>query len=754
MALLPKNNKYNWNFENIGGSSRVRITSGQDIAHLAELDPKLWTVLSCPIKGLEINEKSLSYMDIDGDEKIRVNDIVAVSKWITGALKNPDNLLQESDHIALCELNQDNSVGNKIYKAAKQILENLGKDTETISLTDTQDIVAIFAQTRFNGDGVITEATPEDADEKAVVADIVKTLGGVKDRSGVLGANTELIENFYKALEAYVAWKQAEVPAPFGADTDKAIATYQALDAKVKDFFLRSQLAGYSPASTATLDVQNARIEAISGDNLTAKTDEIATYPLVRITGQPEIDLNAPVNPAWASQFNFLKAIAFPKDATVLTEADWSAIGAQFAAYLGWKNSKAGAAVEALGLETIEKHLQQNKKAALLCLVEQDLALKEEAENIELVDRFLHIHKDFYRLLRNFITFHDFYDKDRKVQAIFQSGTLIVDQRACRFCMQVADTGKHSGMAAASGMYLIYCDCTRKNFAGKLQIVAAMTVGNIGDISVGKNAIYYDNDGQEWDAVITKIIDNPISLGQAFWSPYRRLATLIENLINKNASDKDAKIMKEMNDKINAAPATLPASKDADGAAAAAPPFDIAKFAGIFAAIGMAFGMIASAVANLVKGFVSLTWWQVIIVFVGLLLAISGPAMVMAWLKLRRRNLAPLLNANGWAINAASKISIPFGETLTDQAHFPKLKLKDPYKKKGMAPWKKWSLSGLTLLVVLAVMWLCNLFAWAQLPSPLPWFAKEEVAEECILEETTLESAEEACCTGETTGTL
>jgi hypothetical protein len=754
MALLPKNNKYNWNFENIGGSSRVRITSGQDIAHLAELDPKLWTVLSCPIKGLEINEKSLSYIDIDGDEKIRVNDIVAVSKWITGALKNPDSLLQESDHIALCELNQDNSVGNKIYKAAKQILENLGKDTETISLTDTQDIVAIFAQTRFNGDGVITEATPEDADEKAVVADIVKTLGGVNDRSGVLGANTELIENFYKALEAYVAWKQAEVPAPFGADTDKAIATYQALDAKVKDFFLRSQLAGYSPASTATLDVQNARIEAISGDNLTAKTDEIATYPLVRITGQPEIDLNAPVNPAWASQFNFLKAIAFPKDATVLTESDWSAIGAQFAAYLGWKNSKAGAAVEALGLETIEKHLQQNKKAALLCLVEQDLALKEEAENIELVDRFLHIHKDFYRLLRNFITFHDFYDKDKKVQAIFQSGTLIVDQRACRFCMQVADTGKHSGMAAASGMYLIYCDCTRKNFAGKLQIVAAMTVGNIGDISVGKNAIYYDNDGQEWDAVITKIIDNPISLGQAFWSPYRRLATLIENLINKNASDKDAKIMKEMNDKINAAPAALPASKDADGAAAAAPPFDIAKFAGIFAAIGMAFGMIASAVASLVKGFVSLTWWQVIIVFVGLLLAISGPAMVMAWLKLRRRNLAPLLNANGWAINAASKISIPFGETLTDQAHFPKLKLKDPYKKKGLAPWKKWTISGASLLIVLAILWLCNLFAWAQLPSPLPWFAKEEVAEECILEETTLESAEEACCTGETTGTL
>ena len=63
--------------------------------------------------------------------------------------------------------------------------------------------------------------------------------------------------------------------------------------------------------------------------------------------------------------------------------------------------------------------------------------------------------------------------------------------------------------------------------------------------------------------------------------------------------------------------------------------------------------------------------------------------MVMAWMKLRRRNIAPLLNANGWAVNAASKISIPFGETLTDVAKYPKLRLKDPYAKTGMKLWQK-----------------------------------------------------------------
>ena len=130
------NNKYKWEFENIGGSSRVKIRNGQDIAHLAELDPKMWTVLSCPVKGLEIDEKSLAYMDTDGDGKIRVNDVIATANWATGALKNADMLLEGVDNIDIEQLNQENEAGKKLYASAKQILENLGKDGSVISLAD------------------------------------------------------------------------------------------------------------------------------------------------------------------------------------------------------------------------------------------------------------------------------------------------------------------------------------------------------------------------------------------------------------------------------------------------------------------------------------------------------------------------------------------------------------------------------------------------------------------------------------------
>ena len=717
MALIKKEQKYKWEFCNIGGTSRVKISKGEDIAHLAQLDKKMWTVHSCPIKGLEINEKSLAYIDCDSDGKIRVNDVICVSQWITGLLKNADLLLEGKDSINIDEINTGNEAGEKLYKAAQQILGNLGKEGMEISLADTADIAAIFAKTRFNGDGVIIAGSTDNQEEADTITAATTATGGTMDRSGQQGVTAAQIEQFYADLQAYSDWCAAAVPAPFGDKTAAAIEAYNALDAKIKDFFMRSKLAAFSPDSTSSLDVQTSRIEAISGENLQGKQEEIAAYPIARVTGKAEIDLTAPVNPAWADKFNTIKGIVIDPSKTSLTEDDWNAIGAQFAAYNAWATSKAGAAVEPLGIDTVNSMLKKNLKGALLELVEKDAALKEEADNIEMVDKFLHILKDFYRLLKNFITFQDFYTKDKKISAIFQSGTLIIDQRACRFCMKVSDMGKHNATAASSGMFLVYCDCTTKTSAAKLQIVAAITVGEIGNLVAGKNAIYYSNDGTEWDAVITKVVDNPISIAQAFWSPYRRMSTAVENLINKSAAEKDAKMMANATAKINAAPAAVPAAPAAPAAGtdpaakpAATPPFDIAKFAGIFAAIGMALGMIGSALAALAKGIFALTWWQLLLAFVGILLLISGPAMVMAWMKLRRRNIAPLLNANGWAINAASKISIPFGETLTDIAKYPKMRLKDPYAKKGMPGWAKVLVTLLVIGAAAAAVWYFELY--------------------------------------------
>ena len=729
-----KQNGYKWTFQKLGGATRILIQSGEDLKHLGELDKKMWTVLSCPVTGLEISDESLRYMDSDADGKIHLDDVVATTNWLLDVVKNPDNLLLSQDGVALSEINQESETGKQLYVSAKQILENLAKEGEVVTVADSSDSIAIFAQTRFNGDGVITEGSTDDEALKKVIAAAVAATGGVQDRSGVAGINADQIEAFYQALADYSAWVQSKPELPYGDNTDRAIELFNALNAKVKDFFLRNKLATFDADSIAALDVQVSRIEAISADNLTEKGEEIASYPIQRVTGKAELDLTAPVNPAWAAQFAELRAIAVDAKKKVLTEAEWDEIGAKTGAYTAWLGAKAGASVESIA-EEVDALLKADQKAALLELVEQDKALEAEANGIDMVDKLTHLYRDYYTVLKNYITLQDFYDRDQNVKAIFQAGTLIIDQRACHMCMKVANAGAHGALAPASGMYLMYCTCTSKFRPAPIEIVAAMTVGETSDLYVGKHAIFYDREGLDWDATITKIIDNPISIKQAFWSPYRRMVKWIEDLINKRAAEKDAKMMADTQGKLQETPAAGPDGKPA------APAFDVAKFAGIFAAIGLALGMIGGILGAFFGAFTA--WWHWVLFIVGVLLLISGPSMIMAWLKLRKRNVAPLLNANGWAVNAASKVNIPFGATLTDEPKYPVVKAKDPYAKKGLPCWAKWLIFFLVIAAIACCLWLFGVLNKWDIKSPIDRFNPPvEVIEETPAEDPAPDAAD------------
>jgi hypothetical protein len=312
-------------------------------------------------------------------------------------------------------------------------------------------------------------------------------------------------------------------------------------------------------------------------------------------------------------------------------------------------------------------------------------------------------------LANNFVAFRDFYTRQGK--ATFQIGTLYLDGRSAELCVAVTDATKHAALAGLSRICLVYCDCTRVGDSGgeKLSIAAAFTAGDSDQLMVGRNGVFYDRQGRDWDATITKIVDHPISLRQAFWSPYKRLARMVAEQLQKVAANK----ARDAEEKL--AVAALNASKTAaaPGGAKAAPPspppFDVGKFAGIFAAIGLAVGAIGTALASVVTGLFALKWWQMPLALVGLLLIVSGPAVILAWFKLRSRNLGPILDANGWAINARARINIPFGTSLTQVAQLPanaERSLTDPYAEK-QRPWRLYA--GILALVVLgAFIWLVS----------------------------------------------
>jgi hypothetical protein len=317
------------------------------------------------------------------------------------------------------------------------------------------------------------------------------------------------------------------------------------------------------------------------------------------------------------------------------------------------------------------------------------------------VDKLVRYHRDLYRLLENFVTFRTFYS--RKDKAVFQAGTLYLDQRSCELCVRVEDVAKHGTMAHLSQAYLAYCDCVRKGGGGeKMTIVAAFMGGDSDNLMVGRNGIFYDRKGQDWDATITKIVDNPISLRQAFWSPYKRLLRWIGDMVAKRAAAADTAALDKakVTATQTAAGPPAPAAPDAAKAPPAKPKFDV----GVVAALGVAVGGITAALGMLLQAFFGLGIWMPI-GLVGLILLISGPSMLIAWLKLRQRNLGPILDANGWAVNAKARVNIPFGKSLTGTAQLPRgsrRDLVDPYAEDHG---KRNAVILLLVLVALGALW-------------------------------------------------
>ena len=726
-----ENKPYVWTFTPVGGSVRVKITSGADIARLGELDRKMWTVLSCPTRNLEFDQKTLDALDADHDGNIRVDEVIAAAQWLTGILKDPDMLLSRGTEIPFSAFNEENPDGAKLLASAKQILQNLKLEKDSISLEETADNVKIFADTKFNGDGIITPASADDEALAALVTTMTETIGKAMDRSGVEGVTADHIEAFYTALADYAGWQDAGTADvfPFGDKTADALASVDALKDKVADYFMRCKLIGFDPDAAKAVDISVEKIGAIEG-NLALASSAIGEEPLAKPSADGVLPLDA-VNPAWKAAVETMRGLVLEEGKNTLTEAEWADIVGKFAPFTAWMAAKKGAEVEGLGIDKVKELLKADQKAALLKLVEEDKALEEEALSIEAVDKLVRLYHNFYDFLNNYVVFADFYDPECK--AMFQAGRLYIDQRSTDLCVRV--DGPSPEISSLSGMYILYCACKSEKLGKTMNIAAVLTDGDVDGLRPGKNAVFYDRDENDWSAVVTSIVENPMSLRQAFWAPYKKAARWISDKIGKTAADK-----------ANKGESTLGAitesatSSPAAGAQTAtkAAPFDVGKIAGITIAIAAVAGVLTAIVATLK----SLTWWQWIVLIIGLMLIISLPSVFIAWRKLRRRDLGPVLNANGWAINAKSLVSVKFGKGLTQLAKFPKLTAVDPAARRK-AFWRKfccWFIG--ILLVAGAVLYFTDNLKCIGLP-----YHKEKPVEEVVeeaVEEAAVEVAEAA----------
>jgi hypothetical protein len=671
MTTPSRNAPHRWRFFRAGGLDQVRFETADDYRLLDTLDQKLWVALACPVKGLEFDEKTLDLIDLDRDGRIRVPEILAAVRWTNGVLKDLGNLKKGSEVLPLSEINEQTAAGKLILGSARQLLSAVGKtDADSIALSEIVDTVKAFNQLKLNGDGIVPADSTEDPPTRQLIEEIIATQGSDTDRSGKPGISQGRVETFFTQLAEFEAWaRKAETePAilPLGDATQPAYEAWNAVRAKIDDYFGRCRLAAFDPRAVAVLNRREEDYRDLATKELQFTAREVADFPLAHIEPNRPLPLDGGLNPAWAESIARLKAQAINPvlgdTRAALAEDDWVQLSSRLAPFGAWLNQQPKLPVASLGLPRIRALLASPLRKQVSDLVAQDKNLEAEASAFDDLEKLARYHRDLDRLLHNFVSFADFYNPEQG--AIFQAGTLYLDARASRLCLRVDDAAKHAALAGMAKAYLAYCDCSRAPDQ-KRTIAVAVTDGDSDNLLVGRNGVFYDSRGRDWDATITKIIDNPISIRQAFWAPYKKLVRLIEEQVAKRAAAAETAADQRL---AAAATATANAEKNK-------PPTPPKKMdTGTVAALGVGLGFLASAFTGLIgyaTGIFKLPFWQLVLGFVGVLLLISGPSVLIAWLKLRQRNLGPILDASGWAVNGRVKIPVPLGRALTSVAKLP-----------------------------------------------------------------------------------
>ncbi len=597
------------------------------------------------------------------------------------------NLLAGADVVPLSSFS-DSAEGKALKEAAVAVLTSIGKaDAKEISLDDVMQRQASFLAADFNGDGVLVEKAISSPELKKLFGEITSTSGGTKDRSGADGVNTASIEAFLNDCRAYLAWvekgrAEAATIMPLGDATAGACASLEVVRAKIDDFFARCKLVDFDASAEKVLNAAESDYASVSQSDLAAGSAAIAALPIARVSASASLSLVSGINPEWQGRISdFLTKAVRPilgDECAVITEADWKKLSSVFAPYIAWQSSCAGASVASLGEDRLKEILNDEASfTELASLIAKDMECSSEIGALDDLEKFVRFHANLNRFLCNYVNFSDYYDVDRP--EIYRAGRLYIDGRVCNECVYVTNMAQHSTLAVPSKIFLAYCDIVRPQTGEKRTICAAVTAGFASSLWIGRNGLFYDAEEKDWNAVIVKIVECQISLKEAFWSPWLKICDLFSSQIKKLLSSKESAMMKQASATASTVgtttPSAPPPTEKKDGAA----------LASSVAAIGIAIGIIGSALGGLIAALKGVSPWQGILGVCALILVVSGPAVLLAWFKLRSRDFAPVLNACGWAINKKMLMPMRLGHVFTHEAVIPdgsKIEMHDPYVNK------------------------------------------------------------------------
>ena len=670
---------HKWQFFKSARCVQAKVETGDDLLALKELDKKLWTVLAAPTTGVRFDEATLKLLDADGDGRVRVPEVLAAVDWMAARFKKLDFLFAGNAEIPLDELKDDTPEGQALLKSFKNLLARAGKsDAATLALADVMGMTDVFNAQPFNGDGVVTAKSTADAALADTISAIAAAEGTVPDRSGEAGIDQGKADAFFADVAARLAWKSsAAAAAVLGDRTADAYAAFKAVEAKIDEFFTPPE-----------------------------------DLPLVTDAPDPVLPLTVGVHPFWRGKFRaFAEAVVAP--ATEITREEWDAVKAKFAPYEAWLAAEAGKPVAGIADDALAAFAKDGAaQAQVNDLIAKDLALADEYGRLVDCERAVRYAANLVRWLHNYVNQANLYDPKR--DGVFRTGDLYIDGRVCRLCFEVANEGAHAALAERSKCCLLYAKLSRPATGEAREVCAVVTAGPTAGLYAGRNGIFIDCDGKDWEAVVAKVVEAQVSLREAFWAPWAKIGNTISEQCKKFLSSKQDAAVAQVGEGATAAAAAPKAAEAPNGAA----------LASSVAALGVGIGMAGAAVGGLIGLVAGLPLWKVLAGVAAVILIVSLPSVILAWFKLRARDLGAILNAGGWAVNRPLTFSMGLARTFTRPAKMPmgSAVARDPYASRG---WLK------VLLVLLLLAGIAAGVCWKLGVCPFSCCKKEAAPAAC-----------------------
>ena len=653
------------------------IEGSEDLAHIQALDEGRWFATSVPIASLMCDRKFLEFVDTDKNGRIRTDELKEAQAWLFRMLSDRSRLAEETDALALASIDASHKEGRALRTAARRILANLGRSgREEITLAEVRSRREMMSQAGANGDGVIPAEAAGEEGVAQFIHDVGGCMGTVPDASGLAGITAEILDAFEKEAKGYLDWlERGRIPE--GAETTEVMiygeatpARYAALAAvreKVEAYFALSALARVDGRVAEQAELSDEEIAGLDGWGRARVEERLLRAPLAPISRRLVLRLDDRLNPAYRAKMEaFAESALGEGDNGELTLARWEELKQALAPYAAWIEGKAGSKVEGLGEAKLRAYLAGREAGEVRRIIEEDKAVAVELAEVANVEKLVLYQRRLVELANNFVSFPRFYDPERR--SLVEFGTLVLDGRRFGLCLKVEDRAEHKKVAERSHVFVMYVEILRRAGEERFEAATAVTAGDASEIFPGKRGVFITLDGREWEATVTEVITNPVSVWEALKLPFKRLAELVGKFTERFSGARSEEMEKKLAAKLEAVEkgVTTPAAAGAAGAPAAR-----SGIPGLLVGGGVAFAALGSTLAYVASKVSEIDKWDVVKVLAAIFAIIAIPTVIVAVVKLRRRNMSRLLEASGWAVNRKIRLTALLGRHFTEAPRVP-----------------------------------------------------------------------------------